>query len=338
MPLRDFLECLLERRDLAESQAESLLMLLTSEIDAPAMTGAILATLRCKGVAAAELRGFARAMRQLARRPQMPPGLRAIDIVGTGGDGSHSLNISTGTAILAAACGLPVVKHGNRSVSSRAGSADVLAELGMRLPLDERAAAACLAATGFTFLFAPYYHPAMKAVAPVRAALGVRTVFNILGPLSNPARPPFHLLGAFSLEAARLMAEALSGLEIERAFVVHGAAGWDEPTTVGPFTLFDVRPGFVSVESRTPEHFGLERCTAAELVGGDPAHNAAAIRDVLVNGARNPYRDCLVLGAALALEVTGEEPQPADAIARAAGAIGDGAAGRVLDSLAEFAA
>jgi anthranilate phosphoribosyltransferase len=337
-PLREHLECLLERRDLAESQAEQLLMLLAGTEDAPALSGAILATLRCKGVVAEELRGFARAMRKLARRPLVPEGLRAIDIVGTGGDGSNSLNISTGTAILVAACGLPVVKHGNRSVSSRAGSADVLAALGLKLPLDERGAADCLAQTGFTFLFAPYYHPAMKAVAPVRAALGVHTVFNILGPLSNPAQPPFHLLGAFSLETAELMAEAISGLPIERAYVVHGAEGWDEPTTVGPFTLFDVRPGRVSVEMRAPEEFGLSRCEPEVLVGGDPAHNASVIRDVLVHGACNPYRDCLLLGAALALELTGEAAKPAEAIERAATAIDGGAAGRLLGSLAEFSA
>jgi len=337
-PLREVLESLLERRDLAEAEAEQLLILLTTAEDAPALAGAILATLRCKGVVADELRGFARAMRKLARRPLVPAGLRAIDIVGTGGDGSNSLNISTGTAIVVAGCGLPVVKHGNRSVSSRAGSADVLAALGLKLPLDERDAAACLAATGFTYLFAPYYHPAMKAVAPVRAALGVRTVFNILGPLSNPAQPPYHLLGAFSRETAELMANALSGLDIERAFVVHGAAGWDEPTTVGPFTLFDVRPGQVAVETRTPEEFGLERCGLNALIGGDPSHNAAAIRAVLQEGARNPYRDCLLLGAALALELTGEVASPPEAIARAATAIDGGAAGRVLESLAAFSA
>jgi len=337
-PLREHLECLLERRDLAEPDAENLLILLTNAEEAPAMAGAILAALRSKGVSASELRGFARAMRKLALRPDVPAGLPSIDIVGTGGDGSNSLNISTGTAIVAAACGLPVVKHGNRSVSSRAGSADVLAALGLKLPLDERAAANCLAATGFTFLFAPYYHPAMKAVAPVRAALGVRTVFNILGPLSNPARPPFHLLGAFSQETAKLMADAISGLDIERAFVVHGAAGWDEPTTVGPFTLYDVRPGNVSVGTRSPEDFGLGRCTTAELAGGDPSHNAGAIRDVLMDGARNPYRDCLLLGAALALEVAGEEDAPRAAMARATHAIDSGAAGRVLGSLSDFCA
>jgi anthranilate phosphoribosyltransferase len=337
-PLREFLECLLDGRDLDEFQAEKLLTHLTSVDVAPAMAGAILVALRCKGVSAAELRGFARAMRKLALRPAVPAGLPAIDIVGTGGDGSNSLNISTGTAIVAAACGLPVVKHGNRSVSSRAGSADVLAALGLKLPLDERAAASCLAATGFTFLFAPYYHPAMKAVAPIRAALGVRTVFNILGPLSNPAQPPYNLLGAFSQETAKLMADAISGLDIERAFVVHGAAGWDEPTTVGPFTLYDVRPGCVTVETRAPEDFGLGRCTTAELIGGDPAHNAGVIRDVLVDGARNPYRDCLLLGAALALEVAGEEDAPLAAMARATHAIDSGAAGRVLSSLAAFSA
>jgi len=337
-PLRDFLECLMDGRDLDETQAEALLMHLTRLDEAPAMAGAILASLRCKGVSASELRGFARAMRKLALRPDVPAGLPAIDIVGTGGDGSNSLNISTGTAIVAAACGLPVVKHGNRSVSSRAGSADVLAALGLKLPLDERAAASCLAATGFTFLFAPYYHPAMKAVAPIRAALGVRTVFNILGPLSNPAQPPYHLLGAFSQDTAKLMAEAIAGLDIERAFVVHGAAGWDEPTTVGPFTLYDVRAGQVSVETRSPEDFGLGRCAASELVGGDSTHNAGAIRGVLVDGAHNPYRDCLLLGAALALEVAGEEDVPADAMARATHAIDSGAAGRVLGSLAAFTA
>jgi anthranilate phosphoribosyltransferase len=337
-PLREHLECLLERRDLAEADAENLLILLTNAGEAPAMAGAILAALRSKGVSASELRGFARAMRKLALRPDVPAGLPSIDIVGTGGDGSNSLNISTGTAIVAAACGLPVVKHGNRSVSSRAGSADVLAALGLKLPLDERAAGNCLAATGFTFLFAPYYHPAMKSVAPIRAALGVRTVFNILGPLSNPARPPFHLLGAFSQETAKLMADAISGLDIERAFVVHGAAGWDEPTTVGPFTLYDVRPGCVSVGTRSPEDFGLGRCTTAELAGGDPLHNAGAIRGVLMDGARNPYRDCLLLGAALALEVAGEEDAPQAAMARATHAIDSGAAGRVLGSIADFCA
>lgn len=332
-PLREALEQLLQRRDLSESQAEELLTRLTNPEEAPAMAGALLAALRSKGVVADELRGFARAMRKLARRPEIPTSLRAIDIVGTGGDASGSLNISTGTSLLTAACGLPVVKHGNRSVSSRAGSADVLEVLGLKLPLDERGAAKCLAETNFTFLFAPYYHPAMKAVAPVRAALGVRTVFNILGPLSNPAQPPLHVLGAYSLEVAKLMADTLAGLGIERAFVIHGAEGWDEPTPVGPFTLFDVHPGQVTQETRSPEDYGLKRCRTAQLAGGDAAHNAAALRAVLSGEEKGAHRDCLLLGAALALEVAGESASPREAVTRAAHAIDSGAAKRVVDTL-----
>ncbi len=221
----------------------------------PPLAGALLAALRSKGVTADEVRGFARAMRALARQPAIAPSPHAIDIVGTGGDTSGSFNLSTGAALLTAACGVDVVKHGNRSVSSQCGSADVLEQLGLKLPLDESAAGACLAATKFTFLFAPHYHPAMKAVAPIRQALGVRTVFNILGPLTNPAAPKFQLTGAFNLPTAQLMAEALSGLPIERAFVVHGAEGWDEPTPLGPFTVLDVRPG--KVTRRNPQSFRL---------------------------------------------------------------------------------
>ena len=170
----------------------------------------------------------------------MPAGPDAIDIVGTGGDASGSLNLSTGAALLAAACGLPVVKHGNRSITSRSGSADLIEQLGFAMPLDEQRAAQCFAATGFTFLFAPYFHPAMKALAPIRAALGVRTVFNLLGPLTNPAAPRFQLIGAYDEATAELMAKTLAGMPIERAWVVHGAAGWDEATPIGPFVAFDV--------------------------------------------------------------------------------------------------
>ena len=159
-------------------------------------------------------------MRGLAKRPVISNGAPLVDIVGTGGDSSGSFNLSTGAGLLLAALGLRVVKHGNRAVSSRSGSADTLEQLGMKLPLDEQAAGRCLDACGFTFLFAPYYHSATKAVAPIRQALGVRTVFNILGPLCNPAEPPFHLIGAFNVETAKLMAETLAGLPIERAYVV----------------------------------------------------------------------------------------------------------------------
>jgi anthranilate phosphoribosyltransferase len=333
---RELLELLLERRDLTESQAQELLAHLTNPESAPAMSGAILAALRTKGVIADEVRGFARGMRRLARRPNIPEGLRAIDVVGTGGDSSGSLNISTGTALLTAACGLPVVKHGNRSVSSRAGSADVLEALGLKIPLDEKEAAECLEASHFTFLFAPYYHPAMKTVGPVRAALGVRTIFNILGPLTNPGTPPFHLIGAFSLDVAKLIAQTLAGLDVERSFVVHGAEGWDEPTPVGDFTLFDVRPGQIHVQMRTPADYGISQCKSADLSGGDARHNAGALRAVLCGEDRSAHRDCLLLGAALALEVAGEVSNPREGVQRAAEAIDSGAARRVLDVIQTF--
>jgi anthranilate phosphoribosyltransferase len=331
--LRELLERLLERRDLSEPEAEELLTHLTNPEGAPAMAGAILAALRTKGVVADEVRGFANAMRRLARRPRIPAGLRAIDIVGTGGDGSGSLNISTGTALLTAACGVPVLKHGNRSVSSRAGSADVLEALGLNVPLDEEAAGACLAACNFTFLFAPHYHPAMKAIAPVRAALGVRTIFNILGPLTNPAEPPFHLIGAFSPDVAQLVAQTVAGMPMERTFVVHGAEGWDEPTPIGPFTVFDVSPGRIEVQVRIPQDYGFTSCAPADLAGGDAQHNARALRAVLHGEDRGPHRDCLLLGAALALEVAGEARHPREAVERAAYAIDSGAARRVLDAI-----
>jgi anthranilate phosphoribosyltransferase len=334
--LRDTLERLLEGLDLAEAEAGELLVELTRGTAAPAMAGALLAALRAKGVTAGELRGFAAAMRRLARRPILPPGPPAVDVVGTGGDASGSFNISTGTALLLAAMGLSVVKHGNRSVSSRAGSADMLEALGLALPLDERAAGECLAATGFTFLFAPHYHPAMKEIAPVRRELGVRTVFNLLGPLANPAEPPFALIGAYSLEAAGLMAECMAGMPVERVFVVHGAAGWDEATPVGPYELFDVRPGRVSRETRDPLDLGMPRCTTADLAGGNPAENAAALRAVFEGRDRGAHRDALLLNAALALEVTGSAMTCAEGVVAARAAIERGDAARLLARLAEF--
>jgi len=331
---RELLEHLLDRRNLSQTEAEELLTHLTNPEGSPAMAGAVLAALRSKGVVADEVRGFACGMRRLARRPPIPADLPGIDIVGTGGDASGSVNISTGTALLTAACGVPVLKHGNRSISSRAGSADVLEALGLKVPLDEQGVVDCLAAANFTFLFAPHYHPAMKAVGPVRAALGVRTIFNIMGPLTNPAEPPFHLIGAFSLEVAKLMAQTLAGLPIERTFVVHGAEGWDEPTPIGPFTVFDVRPGRVEVEMRRPEDYGLGLCKAADLAGGDAQHNANALKAVLEGHDQGPHRDCLLLGTALALEVAGKVHHPGEGVECAAYAIDSGAARRVLEAIA----
>jgi len=337
-PLKEILETLLARGNLSEQESTELLVALTDPEMPPPMAGALLAALRAKGVSADEVRGFARGMRSLARHPRIAPGAPVADVVGTGGDGSHTFNLSTGTALLAAAAGVRIVKHGNRSVSSRSGSADVLEHLGLGLPLDEAAAGACLEATGFTFLFAPHYHPAMKAIAPVRAALGIRTVFNLLGPLTNPAEAPYALIGAWSLDIAALMADTLSGMPIERMFVVHGETGWDEPTPAAPFVLFDVRPGSVKRSRREAADFGLPVCQPEDLRGADAAHNAARLAEVLRGREAGAHRDALVMGAALVLEVTGMAPDPLSAAAAAAAAIDDGRAGRVLDALAAFGA
>ena len=322
------LDRLLDGDSLAEHEANELMHELAKGNMPSALAGALLAGLRAKGETPDEIRGFATAMRELAVHPKIPDGAPTVDTVGTGGDGSGSLNLSTGTGLLAAACGARVVKHGNRSVSSRSGSADVLECLGMPLPLNEKEVVACLEATSFTFLFAPAYHPAMKAVVPVRGALSVRTVFNMLGPLTNPAAPPYQLIGAWSLDAARLMAEVLAGMPIERAFVVHGAPGWDEATPVGEFALFDVSPGKVTETVRTPEDYDLKRCAPEDLAGGDAEHNANEFVRVLDGDDEGAHRDALLMGTSLVLEVQGSAKNLKQGVEMAAAALdsGDGAA------------
>lgn len=327
------LEKVLGGSDLTEEESASILRGMAAGELAPPLAGGLLIALRSKGEVAAEIRGFALAMRELAVRPPIPEGEPYVDIVGTGGDGSGSLNLSTGAALLAAACGAKVLKHGNRSISSRSGSADVLKALGLPIPLTEHQAGECLAALGFTFLFAPHYHPAMKTIAPVRVALGVRTMFNILGPLANPARPPFHVIGAFSEAMAELMAHTLSGMDADRSLVVHGAPGWDEPTPVGPFLCFDVRPGSVERTVRDPADYGLARCSAEDLEGGEPEENARRLRDALCGGDSLAHREALILGAALALEVTGEVADAQSGVLRARKALEDGAGSRFVEHL-----
>lgn len=336
--LRSTLDRLLDGEHLSEQQAFHLLGSLTDPGVPGALKGALLAALRAKGVTADELRGFATSMRANARRPALPSSDAVIDIVGTGGDHSGSLNLSTGSALLAASCGLPVVKHGNRSISSRSGSADVLQALGLPLPLDEAGAARCFKALGFTFLFAPYYHSAMGSIAAVRSALGVRTVFNLLGPLCNPASPAYLVVGAFSEQAAELMARALLGSGIRRAFVLHGAAGWDEATPIGEFTLFDVNPDGVHRERRAPADYGLPLCSAEDLAGGEARYNAEQLQHVLEGRSHGAHRNALLLGTALALEVSGRESSPRAALECAGNAIDRGAARELLSCLRRFGA
>lgn len=330
--MKRILEKLLDRGDLTEAEAGDLLVSLTDETVAPAAAGAVLAALRAKGETADEVRGFASAMRSLATKPELEGAHTALDVVGTGGDGSGSLNLSTGAALLAASCGVPVVKHGNRAQSSRSGSADVLEALGYEIPRDAGEARRSFERTGFTFLHAPIFHPAMRALAPVRRALGVRTVLNLLGPITNPAEPRHALIGAFSPRAAEILAEALAGLPIERAFVVHGEPGWDEATPVGPYLLFDVRPGRVESSRRDPADEGIPRCAPGDLRGGDASLNARKLRAAL-SGEPGPHADALALGAGLALEAAGAASTLDEGIRNARAAVARGDAVRLLDLL-----
>lgn len=333
--MRQILDRVLDGELLDADQADELMTELTSGDVDPIVVGALLAALRSRGESPEEVRGFARGMRRLALSPHLD-GSAACDVVGTGGDSSGSLNLSTGAALLAAAAGVPIVKHGNRSMTSQSGAADVLEALGMKVPLDEEAAGRCFEETGFTFLFAPYFHPAIGAVVPIRRALGVRTVFNMLGPLTNPGHPGYAVIGAWSLDAARLMANSLVSTEMRRAFVCHGLNGWDEPTPVSPFHLFEVESGSVRESVVDPADFGFDRCDPDELLGGTPEENAASLLAVFSGGA-GPHRDALVLGAALALHVTGHAADLVEASAKARMALDNGSATNLVESVRRVA-
>jgi len=322
--MREVLERLLDGQDLSDPEVAILLDGLTDPDELDVCKGAALAALRVKGETAAEVRALAMGLRDRAVPFVTDYGGALVDTCGTGGDGSNSINLSTAAALVVAAMGHHVVKHGNRSVSSRSGSADVLEALGIALPEGPRAAAGLLESTGFTFLFAPRFHPATAGVMPVRRALGTRTVFNLLGPLTNPARPRYQVVGAYSAEAAALMADALAGMAVGRAFVVHGAEGWDEATPLGPFQLWDVRPGQgVRYRELDPARaYGIPRCTAEDLRGGDADFNAHALRRVF-SGDKGPHRDAIALSAALVLEVLGVAVER-EAIAKVEAALDNG--------------
>ncbi len=330
--MRPLLERLLRRENLDAAEAEALLVELTDPSAPPAYTGAVLAALRTKGETAEELFGLACGLDRLAIRPPFAGCRPLIDVVGTGGDDSGSLNLSTGTALLVAACGLAVAKHGNRSVSSRSGSADVLEALGVSLPRDGADAAKSLDEFSFTFLHAPYFHPTMRRLAEVRRTIGVRTVFNLLGPICNPARPSHALIGACDPVTAELLAGALARGSIERAWVVHGSPGWDEPTPCGPFLVFEVAGGAVQRTLRNPAEWGLPRRRPEELAGGDATENARSLARVFA-GERGAHRDALVLGAALVLELTGSADSPGQAREIVEALIDRGAAANWLDRI-----
>jgi len=291
-------------------------------------TASFLSLLALRGPSVAELTGAARAMRDSMTCVQAPAD--AMDVCGTGGDDSGTLNVSTASAFVVAGCGVPVAKHGNRAMSSRTGAADVLEALGIPVTNDAATAAARLRDPGFTFLFAPLYHPAMKHVGAVRKELGFRTIFNLLGPICNPARVKRQLMGIFSEKWLLPVAEVLRDLGTESAWVVHGCDGLDELSTTGPTKVAMLERGEISLREVTPEEAGVERTTLARLKGGTAEENAGAIR-ALFEGQRTPFRDIVLLNSGGALVVAGMVGTITEGVALAARAIDSGLALSVLE-------
>jgi anthranilate phosphoribosyltransferase len=257
----------------------------------------------------------------------------AIDIVGTGGDGSHSVNISTGSAFVIAGCGVPVAKHGNRGLSSQSGAADVLMALGVRIDLSPEAISSCISDAGIGFMFAPAHHPAMKYVGPSRVELGTRTIFNLLGPLSNPGGVTRQMVGVFAPQWIGPIAEALKELGGGHIWVVHGD-GYDEITATGETQVAELKGGDIRRFSVTPEEFGLARCTTADLKGGDATYNAKALRDML-SGRAGAYRDTVLMNAGAGLVVAGVAADLAGGVHQAAASIDSGKALAALDRLVQ---
>jgi len=293
--------------------------------------GAFLTALTMREPTVAEIAGAARAMRAAMRSIEAPHG--AIDLCGTGGDGHGSLNVSTAAAFVVAACGVPVAKHGNRNMSSKSGAADVLEALDVRIDLSPRAAQACLAQTGLCFLFAPAYHPAMKHVAPVRKELGFRTVFNLLGPICNPAGVRRQLLGVFAERWAEPLARVLAELGAEHAWVVHGRDGMDELSIAAASLVVEVTNGTVRRFDIAPEDLRLERAGPDDVKGGDAASNAEALELLLRGNGIPAYRDIVVLNAAAALVVSGRAADLRQGADMAQTALKDGRAQLKFESL-----
>jgi anthranilate phosphoribosyltransferase len=330
----DALDRLIAGADLSREETEALFGRLMDGELSDALKAALLIALRMKGEARAEIAGAAAAMRRRVVEVAHSR-LDVVDTCGTGGDGRGSFNISTAAAFTAAAAGAPVAKHGNRSVSSRSGSADVLAALGVKVDVEPEVAGRALDEVGIAFLFAPRLHPAMREVMPVRRQLGVRTLFNLLGPLTNPAGARRQLMGVYDGSLVEVVAGVLADLGSVHALVVHGSDGLDEITTTGPTRVAEVRGAAVEVYDLEPEELGVPRARPEELAGGDPEHNAAQMRGVL-GGEPGPLADVTALNAAAALYVAGVAASLADGLARARQALAAGAAAAKLEELRRF--
>jgi anthranilate phosphoribosyltransferase len=336
MPLLPYLHRVADRQDLSRVEAQDAMhSILKGEATAPQIAGFLVA-LRMKGETVDELVGFARAMRHMA--VAIDPGLNGeplLDTCGTGGDGLSTFNISTIAAFVVAAAGVRVAKHGNRSISGQCGSADLLEAMGVRVPMSPAESARAIREIGIGFLFAPAIHTATKHVHPVRLELKMRTVFNLLGPLTNPAGANAQLAGAPSPHAAKLIAGALAALGLERGFVVHGSDGLDEITTTGPTLAFEIDHGEVRERTLDPADFGIAVARPEDLKGGDRERNHAIARAIL-EGVRGPQRDIVLVNAAAALVAAGRAGDFREGVALAAAAIDSGAARGKAEELVSF--
>jgi anthranilate phosphoribosyltransferase len=334
--LLPFLHRVARRENLSTEDARAAMLVVLSGGASTPQISSFLVALAMKGETSDELLGFARAMREKSAR--VDAGLDSeplLDTCGTGGDGGHTFNISTVAAFVVAGAGVRVAKHGNRSLSSLCGSADLLEELGIALLTSPEDASRAIREVGIGFLFAPAFHPAMKHAQPARLELKMRTAFNLLGPLTNPARATHQLIGAPSVESAELMANALAGLDCQRAFVVHGSDGMDEVTTTGSTTVFEIRGPQVRQISWSPSDFGVEPASAADLAGGDRARNTQLARAIL-QGEPGARRDIVLVNAAAALVAAGVASDLRDGMKRASESLDSGAAWKKVEALADF--
>ena len=334
--IREAIASLIAGRALSEAEATAAMDEIMSGMATPSQLGAFLVALRLKGETVDEVTGMARGMRNAGVHVPLPAQTHAVDTCGTGGDGADTFNVSTAAGLLVAALGQPVAKHGNRAASSRCGSADVLEALGVKLELGPEAVAQCIERTGFGFMFAPTYHPAMRHVGPTRREIGVRTVFNILGPLTNPAGAQYQSLGVADANLVPLMAQALLRLGCQRALVVHGLDGVDEFSLSGPTLVAEVRgaSGDVVEYQVTPESVGLAEHPREALRGGDAQFNAALLRRTLSGEQTGATADMVALNAGAALYVSGRAATIAEGVRQAQDGLRAGRAIPTLDALA----
>ncbi|CTQ54769.1 Anthranilate phosphoribosyltransferase [Roseibium album] len=327
---KDIISKVADGNALSPAEAREAFEVILSGSATPSQLGGFLMALRVRGESIAEVTGAVATMRAKMLPVEAPA--NAIDIVGTGGDSSGSYNISTCTAIVVAGCGVPVAKHGNRSLSSKSGAAEALAELGVNIDIDPKKISDCLQKAGIGFMFAPLHHAAMKHVGPTRMELGTRTIFNILGPLSNPAGVKRQMVGVFAHKWVEPVAQSLKELGSEKVWVVHGSDGMDEITTTGPTYVCELSNGDIRSFEISPADAGLEISNPQDLKGGLPAENAKALREVLA-GAKNAYRDIVLFNSAASLMVADKVTNLRDGVGMAAQAIDNGSAADTLEKL-----